>query len=149
MKPFSTITTLTILFILSATNQSFSQRKKAPLKKPTELTGYIYKSYGVTEPFTYKLSRQIDTAGNYITLYKVFVEGEYDYDVFCTHFKSQKRIEVEVKLAGGGALAFVPEPQQTKYDIQIDGLFGREGLGRALFGDNTPNQLGLQFFDKT
>lgn len=141
MKSIIRITTFfTAALLVFQTCQAQTKFKKAG-----RLTGYVYQTDGNTVPFIYKVLYQIDTIGNYITQYKVYIDGKYKFDVFGTHDKRKKYVKVEVDVAGGGVFAAVAEAQDTNYKTPILGPFGFEGVGSVIGGNHVPSQLAVQF----
>jgi hypothetical protein len=136
---FQIITFVTLLLFLQP---SQAQTKS---KKAARLLGYVYQTGGNKIPFTYKVLYRTDTAGNYISQYRVYIDGEYKFDVFGTHKKKTSDIKVEVDVAGGGIFAAVAEAQKVTYKSTTLEPFGFEGVGSVLGGNQVPSQLAVRF----
>lgn len=132
---------LALLLIVFSNLSCLAQKKK---HHSVQQTGYFYQSNGITVPLTYTV-KYLTIDSDYVSKYKIFIDGEYSYDIIATHTKATNHVKVEVDQSGGGLLAMVGPPEEITYSTPSLLPFGTSGGGKVLFGQ--PNELTLKFKD--
>ncbi len=128
---------LTITLVLFMTNISYSQ---------TKYTGYEY-DLSTDDYYPFKYTREYNEDGNvYKTIYKIYhpTKGHHAFTVTATHYKSEKKVKVDVEQAGGGIFAHIRD-EETTYDTPSMKAFGFRGTVGTLGGNRVPNQLMVKF----
>lgn len=131
IKGLMTITL--VLFITNANSQ-------------TKYTGYEY-DLNTDDYYPFKYTREYKEDGDvYKTIYKIYhpTKGHHAFTVTATHFKSEKKVKVDVEDAGGGIFAHIND-EETTYETPSMEAFGFRGTVGAMGGDRVPNQLMVKF----
>ncbi|MDG3582951.1 hypothetical protein [Galbibacter pacificus] len=109
-------------------------------------TGYEY-DLNYDDYYEFKYTREYKEEGNiYTTIYKIFhpTKKQHIYTITAVHYKSEKRIKVNVDKAGGGIFAHINDEEIT-YDNPSLKPFGFRGSVGVLGGSRVPNQLKVKF----
>lgn len=112
----------------------------------TKYTGYLYDlEYDDNYPFQYSRSYSEDS-DTFVTTYKIYhaTKGHHAVTVIATHYKSEKRVKVDIEDAGGGIFAHIND-EETNYEEPSLEPFGFRGAVGALGGNRVPNQLMVKF----
>lgn len=139
MKRFFTTTikalmTISFLFIFTS---AFTQ---------TKYTGYQY-VLNDDEFYAFKYTREYQEEGDvYKTIYKIYhpTKGYHTITITATHYKSDKKVVVEVEDANGGIFASMNK-EETTYETPSLDAFGFRGAVGGLGGKRVPNQLMVKF----
>lgn len=127
---------MTISLVLFMTN-AYSQ---------TKYTGYEY-DLNTDDYYPFKYTREYKEEGDtFITIYKIYhpTKGHHAFTVTATHYKSEKKVKVDVEDAGGGIFAHIND-EETTYETPSMEPFGFRGTVGALGGNRVPNQLMVKF----
>lgn len=127
---------MTITLILFMTN-AYSQ---------TKYTGYEY-DLNTDDYYPFKYTREYKEEGDiFKTIYKIYhpTKGHHAFTVTATHYKSEKKVKVDVEDAGGGIFAHIND-EETTYETPSMEAFGFRGSVGALGGNRIPNQLMVKF----
>lgn len=127
---------MTISLVLFMTN-AYSQ---------TKYTGYEY-DLNTDDYYSFKYTREYKEDGDiYKTIYKIYhpTKGHHAFTVTATHYKSEKKVKVDVEDAGGGIFAHIND-EETTYETPSMEAFGFRGSVGALGGNRVPNQLMVKF----
>jgi len=127
---------MTITLVLFMTN-AYSQ---------TKYTGYEY-DLNTDDYYPFKYTREYKEEGAiFKTIYKIYhpTKGHHAFTVTATHYKSEKKIKVDVEDAGGGIFAHIND-EETTYETPSMEAFGFRGSVGALGGNRVPNQLMVKF----
>jgi len=131
IKGLMTITL--VLFMTSAYSQ-------------TKYTGYEY-DLNTDDYYPFKYTREYKEEGDvFKTIYKIYhpTKGHHAFTVTATHYKSEKKVKVDVEDAGGGIFAHIND-EETTYETPSMEAFGYRGTVGALGGNRVPNQLMVKF----
>lgn len=131
IKGLMTITL--VLFMTSAYSQ-------------TKYTGYEY-DLNTDDYYPFKYTREYKEEGDiFKTIYKIYhpTKGHHAFTVTATHYKSEKKVKVDVEDAGGGIFAHIND-EETTYETPSMEAFGFRGSVGALGGNRVPNQLMVKF----
>lgn len=129
----SLLTLMLILFISNAYSQ-------------TKFTGYEY-DIDTDDYYPFKYTREYKEDGDiYKTIYKIYhpTKGHHAFTVTAIHYKSEKKVTVDVEDAGGGIFAHINK-EETTYETPSMEAFGFRGTVGALGGNRVPNQLMVKF----
>jgi len=112
----------------------------------TKYTGYEY-DLNTDDYYPFKYTREYKEEGDvFKTIYKIYhpTKGHHAFTVTATHYKSEKKVKVDVEDAGGGIFAHINN-EETTYETPSMEAFGYRGTVGALGGNRVPNQLMVKF----
>jgi len=112
----------------------------------TKYTGYEY-DLNTDDYYPFKYTREYKEEGDvFKTIYKIYhpTKGHHAFTVTATHYKSEKKVKVDVEDAGGGIFAHIND-EETTYETPSMEAFGYRGTVGALGGNRVPNQLMVKF----
>lgn len=137
-----------------AKNQIEFQSKETVVKIPKKVikkrqsikyTGYFCTGVGKFAPFKYT-RKYTESGDTFITLYKISNKYGYYLNIKATHFKSQKKIVVDIDDISVKIYGHI-STQEYVYEEPSLKWFGRQGSFKANFDAQNvlPNELALKF----